>query len=107
MRTGEALDPVTVGTVEVPAVADGDVEAYVHERRPRVRVEVIARPGLSFPLQEGDPLGEAVVHIGGTEAGRAPVVVGDLPDPPGSGRPYWVRMVYVLTALFGRLIQER
>ena len=106
LADGEALDPVTVGTVEVPAVADGDVEAYVHERRPRVRVEVIARPGLAFPLQEGDPLGEAVVHIGGTEAGRAPVVVGDLPDPPGAGRPYWVRMVYVLTALFGRLIQE-
>ncbi len=103
---GEELPPVRVGDLEVPAVAAGAVEAYVHEEHPGVRIEVVPRPGLRFPVREGAPLGEAVVRVAGREVGRAPVVVGDLPDPVGAGRPYWLRMVLVLTALLGRLVQE-
>jgi serine-type D-Ala-D-Ala carboxypeptidase (penicillin-binding protein 5/6) len=103
---GQELGAVEVDGVEIPTVAGGNVAAYVHERRPEVQVVAEPRASLSFPVVEGQGIGEAVVLVRRVEVGRVPLLVGDLPPQPGEGRPLWMRVLQVLTASFGDLARR-
>ena len=103
LERGEVLEPVPVGGVSIPAVAAGSVVAYLHESDPRLSITVTPRAGVRFPVAEGAPLGEARVRVRGRDVGSVPVVVGDLPPTPGEGRPFWLRVTYVLLAVLGDL----
>ncbi|MCA1727061.1 MAG: D-alanyl-D-alanine carboxypeptidase, partial [Actinobacteria bacterium] len=102
----QELPAVEVDGVQIPTVAGGAVPAYVHERRPEVRIEAEPGPGLSFPVLEGQTIGEAVVLVRGAEVGRVQLLVGDLPPLPGEGRPLWMRVLQVVVASFGDLTRR-
>lgn len=104
VQEGQELDPVEVEGSRIPAVAGRSLFAYVREDGPDVSITLRPRGGLSLPVREGQPLGLAVVRVGTSAVGRVPVVVGDLPDPPGTGSPMWLRVAAVLAAYLGRVI---
>jgi D-alanyl-D-alanine carboxypeptidase (penicillin-binding protein 5/6) len=106
MPEGAPLDPVRIGRLEIPAVAAGTVTAYVDPDDPRISVSVRPRPGLSFPIREGDPLGQALVSVRGVPVGRVPVVVGELPPLLGEGRPAWLRVVQAFVAVLADIARR-
>src|SRR5206468_11729535 len=77
VRTGARLRVARVpnGEHPLPLVAARPVTATVR-RGQRVEVRVHAPRSVAAPVQRGDRLGSAIVAVGGSLAGRAPLVAG-------------------------------
>lgn len=104
---GEDLEPVTVDGQTIPVEADSTLSVLV-PRGSTVETAVQLRPGLSLPIERGEPLGWLVATSGVKRLGDVTLVaareVEGQETVPG-GESLWEDLWDSLTGLYGRVYE--
>lgn len=103
---GQSLDAVVVDGRRVPARAGESVSALLRRGEP-VTLHVRPDPGLTLPLEEGDPVGVVEATAGGRLLGRSPAVAaGNVGAAPAAQEsPWWERALDAVGRFFTRIFR--
>ncbi|MGH2692515.1 MAG: D-alanyl-D-alanine carboxypeptidase family protein [Actinomycetota bacterium] len=106
---GEEAEPLSVEGESVPTEADSTL-SVLKPRGSVIDTEVDPDPGLSLPVDAGDPVGSLVATLDGRALGRVTLVAAEpvakdrSPAPVGRGS-LWEQMWSSLTRFYGRVYE--
>jgi D-alanyl-D-alanine carboxypeptidase (penicillin-binding protein 5/6) len=98
VTSGEARGSVRVRGGEVPVVAAHDLQALVPTAAlGGVRESIEVDPGAAFPPAPGEAVATLRLRAAGLVLGSVPLVVAEVPAPPETSGPWWMRSAATVT----------